>query len=331
MTTPVGELFLLGFRGAKIPPWLHSFARDFGLGGVLLFDYDCTDRAYSRNVFAREQLRELCTQIHALPSRPLVYVDQEGGKVRRLKERNGFAPLPSAKALPKLEASERQGLLRAAFVEMRELGIDINLAPVIDLDSNPLNPDIGAVERSYSADPSVVRQMAEEMLTAAQGVGLCLKHFPGCGGATVNSHTDLMDLSDSVEQEQLQLFSQLLERIPMVLLSHGVVRQWEADVPVSLSPVAVSKVRAMREEALIVTDDLQMAGLQKLSSTDEACRAAIRAGVDLLCLGNNLIDQEAACSGFAQKLLEALPRDPLLQRNFKESLTRLRQLKARYQ
>src|SRR5688572_3075059 len=98
----VGELFMLGFVGPTLPSWLRDFEARFGLGGVILFDYDYQAKTYENNVRSVEQVRELNAQIAALPSRPLVFVDQEGGKVRRLKDKLGFAPLPSQKELAKL-------------------------------------------------------------------------------------------------------------------------------------------------------------------------------------------------------------------------------------
>ena len=85
MTHKIGEMFMLGFRTPEIPEWLHSFASEFGLGGVILFDYDVTIKKYERNIFDKAQVKKLCKEIYALPSRPLIYVDQEGGKVWRLR------------------------------------------------------------------------------------------------------------------------------------------------------------------------------------------------------------------------------------------------------
>src|SRR4051794_22578580 len=94
---PVGELFILGFYGKAIPCWLRQFAVRYGLGGVILFDYSCQTRQYDNNIESPGQLRLLCEEISSLPSHPLVFIDQEGGLVRRLKETLGFKPLPSAK------------------------------------------------------------------------------------------------------------------------------------------------------------------------------------------------------------------------------------------
>ncbi len=94
---PVGELFILGFFGKTIPAWLREFAARYGLGGVILFDYSCQTQKYDNNIESPEQVQRLCEEISSLPSHPMVFIDQEGGLVRRLKESRGFKPLPSAK------------------------------------------------------------------------------------------------------------------------------------------------------------------------------------------------------------------------------------------
>src|SRR5437660_8496894 len=91
----IGELFILGFFGKTIPAWLKEFAGRHSLGGVILFDYSCQTKEYDNNIDSPEQLRGLCAEISRLPSNPMVFIDQEGGLVRRLKDARGFKPLPS--------------------------------------------------------------------------------------------------------------------------------------------------------------------------------------------------------------------------------------------
>jgi beta-N-acetylhexosaminidase len=323
----VGELFILGFRGRELPAWLREFESEFGLGGAILFDYDCQKRAYDNNIHSPEQVRALCSELTALPSRPLVTVDQEGGKVRRLKEKLGFAPLPSAKAFNGLPDSERESITRRSFSEMRALGFDYDLTPVIDLDSNPENPDIGKVERSYSPKAADVRACAEvvDRIARETGLGLCLKHFPGLGGATVNSHEQLTDISGSFSEEQLQLFYELANSIHggAVLVSHGIVREWDPKYPVSMSPVGIGKLRERAPEALLISDDLQMQGLQKLLPSAEACVQGIRAGLDMVILGNNLITDDDRCLDYAHALATESKKDPEFAKRLEESIRRV--------
>ena len=148
----IGELFILGFFGKTVPVWLKQFAARYGLGGVILFDYSCRTREYDNNIESPEQVQRLCKEIAALPSGPMVFIDQEGGLVRRLKESRGFAPLPSAKEFNHLARDRKRAILTESFAEMRRLGIHYDFAPVIDVDYNPENPNIGRIKRSFSAD-----------------------------------------------------------------------------------------------------------------------------------------------------------------------------------
>jgi beta-N-acetylhexosaminidase len=331
MDLQVGELFMLGFRGREIPAWMRDFAREFGLGGVILFDYDCIDKKYERNIFDPSQVKELCERIHSLPSRPMIFIDQEGGNVRRLKEEYGFVPLPSARQLGRLTPAQRLEALRPSYAEMRDVGIDVNLSPVVDLDINPDSPDIGSKQRSYSGDPKVVEECVNVLAEVAVSVGLqlCLKHFPGTGGAKVNPHDHVMDLSDCLTEEQVNVFRTLLARVPMVLFSHGVVNQWDKDTPVCLSHVAVSKVRSWAPDAYILTDDLQMQGVQNLMPTGDACVRAVRAGADLIIIGNNLKDEQKGSASFARNLRSACEKDALMRTHAEASIQRMRKLKSK--
>lgn len=327
---PIGELFVFGFRGPTIPAWLKAFAGEHGLGGVLLFDYDCLDKKYERNIFNPEQLTQLCAEIHALPSRPLVFIDQEGGRVRRLKDKYGFKPLPSARQFGTMTGAQRMAVLHPAYAEMKAVGIDINLAPVVDVDYNPTGPDIGAFERSFSAEPKVIEDCVHAIVEVARqhGIALCLKHFPGTGAARANPHDDIMDLSKYYSEDQAEIFKTLLPAVNLVLFSHGIVNQWEKGVPVCLSAVAVDKVRDWSPRAVIVTDDLQMQGVQKLMSTQEACIQALRAGADFILIGNNMMDQQEESSDFARRLQDVCSQELRSRENFNASLERIRKLKG---
>ncbi len=309
----VGEHFMLGFRGFALPDWLRAFAAEFGLGGVILFDRD-VQLGGPRNVESPAQVRALCAEVHALPGRPLVFVDQEGGLVRRLKVAAGFADLPSARAFAALPEPEARRLAAASCAEMKALGIDFDLAPVVDLDTNPDNPNIGKIERAFSADASEVRRCARLFGDAARavGLGLCVKHYPGLGGARTDSHRALTDISGLVSPEQERVFFELAAELPggAALLSHGIVREWDAERPTSISPAAVARFRAAQPDALLITDDVQMQGLQGAAGTEDAALQALAAGVDLVCVGNNLLAQAEECLEAARAARARAAREP---------------------
>jgi beta-N-acetylhexosaminidase len=306
----IGELFILGFFGKTVPAWLRDFASRYGLGGVILFDYSCRTRQYDNNIHSPDQLRALCAEIAALPSAPMVFIDQEGGLVRRLKESRGFAPLPSASEFNRLASDEKREILTAGFAEMRRLGIHYDFAPVIDVDYNPDNPNIGRIKRSYSADIAEVEANALLMSEVAQAerIGLCLKHFPGIGGAVVDSHHEFMDISDALRPEQEELFYSLAPKMfgDAVLVSHAIVRQWDAGNPMTLSAAGLGRLRRRLPDTLLITDDMQMQGLQQAMGTREASLRSLKAGMDRLSIGNNLFDQEQEMAAIAEYVGESL-------------------------
>lgn len=328
----IGELFILGFFGKTVPDWLREFAARFGLGGVILFDYSVRTRQYDNNIDTPEQVRALCAEIARLPSSPLVFIDQEGGLVRRLKDTRGFAPLPSAKDFNLLPPQEKRRILADSLHELRALGIHFNFAPVVDVDYNPDNPNIGRIKRSYSADIGEVEANALLMSEVAREarVGLCIKHYPGIGGADVDSHREFMDISDALRPEQESLFHSLAPKMfgNAVLVSHAIVRQWDPDNPATLSPAAIGRLRARRPETLLITDDMQMQGLQKALGTRAASLQSLRAGIDVLCIGNNLLDQEMEMAGIAQAVEQGVREEALDSEAIGCSIARVRARKA---
>jgi beta-N-acetylhexosaminidase len=329
---PIGELFVLGFFGKTVPVWLKEFAARSGLGGVILFDYSCRTQQYDNNIESPVQVQRLCGEIAALPSGPLVFIDQEGGLVRRLKESRGFAPLPSAKEFNHLAPDHKRAILTASFAEMRRLGIHYDFAPVIDVDYNPDNPNIGRIKRSFSADIAEVEANAllASEVARAQRIGLCLKHFPGIGGAVVDSHQEFMDISDALRGEQEELFYSLAPKIfgDAVLVSHAIVRQWDKDRPMTLSAAGLGRLRKRLPDTLLITDDMQMQGLQKALGTREASLQSLKAGMDMLCIGNNLFDQEHEMAAIAEYVEQSLRDKTLSGSAIEKSIARVGKRKA---
>jgi beta-N-acetylhexosaminidase len=161
-------------------------------------------------------------------------------------------------------------------------------------------------------------------------VGLCLKHFPGIGGARVDSHQEFMDISDALHPEQEALFYSLAPKMfgNAVLVSHAIVRQWDERNPATLSPAAIGRLRERLPDTLLITDDMQMQGLQKALGTREASLQSLRAGMDMLCIGNNLFDQEHEMAGMADAIGEEMRRETMDPLAIERSIDRVRKRKA---
>jgi beta-N-acetylhexosaminidase len=305
----IGKKFVLGFHGSQLPKWLEEFAIRFGLGGVILFDYRVETKTYENNILNPKQLKDLIGSIKALPSSPKIFIDQEGGKVRRLKESKGFKPLVSHQEYAQMEKGARLTQLRASFQEMKELGVDVVLGPVVDINYNSSSPDIGFYQRSFSGSLEKVTECALEWFDVAKEneLELCLKHYPGLGAAEQNSHEKLTNLSNAFYPEQENLFFDLLPKVPgrHILMSHGVIDSWGEGTPISVNPVAYQRVRDHVLNAQTITDDMQMRGLLDLMSLKMACQAALNCGVDHICIGNNLLNQEKEMVSLVQSLLKS--------------------------
>lgn len=262
---------------------------------MILFDYDVQRKKYDNNIHSYEQLKELCQNIKQLPSSPDIFIDQEGGKVRRLKETQGFAPLPSAEDFSKLGVETKKAVLLKSYSQMKELGIDYNLAPVIDINLNSDNPNIGALKRSFSSSTEVIEEnlLLINEVAKETNLKLCLKHYPGLGGATTDSHNCITDISKTLNDSQLELFYKYGNKIhgQAILVSHGFVKQWDETFPCTLSEPIISRLKQKCPDTLIISDDMQMHGVLDVSgSLESACQKALKAGVHRICIGNNLQD-----------------------------------------
>ena len=292
-----GQMLLVGFRGTAVnndSPILRDI-REHNLGGVILFDRDVQLKGTERNIQSPGQVRALTASLQANAQTTLfVAVDQEGGKVRRFREERGFAPSPSAKVMgqgspeqTRLEG-ERTGKLLAG------LGVNLNFAPVADVDVNPQSPAIGALERSFSADPDQVALHAHAFSRGllSQGVLPCLKHFPGHGSATVDSHLGLTDISKTWTPAELRPYELLipLKASPLIMTGHLFLRQFDEVHPSTLSRAVLTGILRQRLgfEGVIVSDDMQMRAIAEHYGQAEAILLAVEAGVDILVFGNNL-------------------------------------------
>jgi beta-N-acetylhexosaminidase len=195
-----------------------------------------------------------------------------------------------------------------------------------------LRTSIGKIERAYSADISQVAAnavLAGEIAWDAR-LGLCLKHYPGIGGAEVDSHQEFMDISDALDPEQEALFYALAPQMfgDAVLVSHAIVKHWDKDNPITLSAAGIGRLRGHLPDTLIITDDMQMQGLQKALVTRDACLRSLQAGVDMLCIGNNLLNQEQQMADIADAIEQGLQDETLAHPAIRKSIDRVRQRKA---
>jgi beta-N-acetylhexosaminidase len=294
----IAQMLLVGFRGLTVDeagPTVRDIA-DRGLGGVLLFSVDQLTGA-DRNVRSPDQLRDLVAGLHAAARRvPLIVaIDQEGGQVARLGPRNGFPATPSAAAMGRGDPADTRSVAGAMAATLAEMGVTLNLAPVLDLAINPTNPVIAAVERSFSADPAVVTAHATAFIEGhhEHSVRCSVKHFPGQGSATSDTHLGVVDVTDVWTDRELEPFAALVGAgaADAVLTAHIFNAALDPDHPATLSRATVTGILRdqLRFDGPVISDDLQMGAIRDAYGYPEAVALAIEAGVDLLLIANQLV------------------------------------------
>lgn len=288
----IGRMIISGFRGTRPgDPEVDRIRRylEAGeIGGVILL---------KRNISSPEQLLTLCLALReaAGPMAPVISIDQEGGQVARLDESNGFREWLSAAELAHMGMSDsdlRKYYLQRAR-ELATVGISLNFGPVLDLNVNPANPIIGALDRSYGADPSVVTRMATQFVLAHRdaGVRTCLKHFPGHGSSASDSHLKSVDITTSWSEIELSPFQQMIEAglAESVMMAHVYHPGFsdKKDRPTSLSSLGIDKLRKLAGfDGPVFTDDMQMGAITGIYPQERAAMLAIRAGNSFLIYSN---------------------------------------------
>jgi beta-N-acetylhexosaminidase len=268
------------FPGPTLPSWMTE-RLDAGLGSVCLF---------GSNIASAEQLASLTAQIHAVGPDVLITTDEEGGDVTRLHGRDG-SPHPGNAALGAVDdPTLTEAVARSIGVELFAAGIDLNAAPVVDVNSNPANPVIGV--RSFGADPSLVARHARAYIAGLQsaGVGACVKHFPGHGDTGLDSHLDLPTVDaplDVLRRRELAPFAAAVAAGTLaVMTSHVLLPAIDPLLPATLSPAVIALLRDdLGFDGLLVSDALDMKGASAGRGEPAAAVLALAAGCDLLCLG----------------------------------------------
>jgi len=277
-----GQLLMVGIPGPRMDAVARELVRDLKVGGVILF---------SRNIESPEQVwelnRDLQREAAAAGSLPLLLaVDQEGGRVQRLKA--PFTIIPPARELgTSCTPEEVERLARQVGRELALVGFNVNLAPVLDIPRTPACP---LWDRAYGSSGKQVARYAMAAVRGYMSGGVIpvVKHFPGLGDTEADSHEVLpvAKSADPLREEDLLPFRRAVHAgVPMVMTAHLSVPEWEAQ-PVTLSPVALQEWlrRRLRFEGVIITDDLEMGAIATRLPAPQGARAALTAGADLLLI-----------------------------------------------
>jgi beta-N-acetylhexosaminidase len=318
----VGQKLMVGISGKTIDSETRKHLQEIKPGSVILF---------SRNISSVKQVEKLIVQLHELlPSPPLIAIDQEGGRVIRFTK--GVTVFPGNMALGaagSIELSYQQGLLSA--LQLKETGIDLNLAPVVDVITSHHNP--GITIRSFGENPERVSDLAAAFIKGTQkaGVAAVAKHFPGKGAAEVDAHFDLPTVSLSrkpFEKIHLFPFKKAVENgVKGIMSTHVYYPELESKklCPATFSQKIVRDyIRTkMNYDGLIFSDDLEMGAIVKHNTIEEACLKATRAGHDMLLICSNYQWQK---QGF-HALVDAYSTSQLPMDDLATSVKRIKNLK----
>ena len=313
-----GQLLFAGFQGTEVPEDLAALLRQGRVGGVVLF---------ARNLRDPEQVHRLVAELHALApaTAPLcVAIDQEGGRVQRLRAPwTEWPPMRRLGERDDLEETAR--VARALARELADLGIDLDFAPVVDVDTNPANPVIG--DRSFGREAERVARHASAFVRAmqAEGVAACAKHFPGHGDTQEDSHVALPRVDHPLarlrEIELVPFRAAALAGVASMMTAHVLLSCFDDRLPATLCAPVLELLRSeLGYDGLVFGDDFEMAAVAAQFPPREATRRALEAGVDalLVCSRADMRDEVLA-------ELEAQPEARLA-----APLRRLAALKSRF-
>ncbi|WP_458123178.1 beta-N-acetylhexosaminidase [Paenibacillus sp. Z3-2] len=293
----VGQLFMCGFHGQHADEQITRLIREYHVGGVIYF---------RRNVESVNQLTRLSAELQGIAAEvgelPLmISVDQEGGMVARI-DKDGVTQVPGNMALG--ATGNPEYTLECARIlgrELKSIGIDMNLAPVVDVNNNALNPVIGV--RSYGENAERVAEHGAAAITGyqSQGIAATAKHFPGHGDTTVDSHLGMVTVPhDRKRLEQIELlpFHRAIEAgVDAIMTAHVIFPAIEPEpVPATLSHKVLTGLlrEEMGFEGIIITDCLEMHAISKPYGVAEGAIRAVEAGADLILVSHTLQDQVAA-------------------------------------
>ncbi len=338
----VGQMLMIGFRGDVLDEDIAALLRDIQPGGVVLFDYDLQSKGeVVRNITSPRQLRTLTSALQDIATVPyFIAVDAEGGYVNRLKKKYGFAvSVPSAQKLGRKSPGRTKKVADALARELKDMGINWNFAPVVDVNIDPKSPAIGAIERSFSDVPRTVIAHANAFINAhrAHQVIPTLKHFPGHGSAASDTHLGVTDVTETYRRaKELLPYQKFIQKgyDDPIITAHIVNRKLDkSGRPATLSHDIMMKL--LRDEmgfdGVVISDDMQMGAIVEAFGLAEAVVEAIKAGVDMILLANQIGEYNIEqVYDVKNAIVQAVADGVVKEDRICESFNRIQRLKQRF-
>lgn len=351
----VGQMIMTGFHGDGTGENAESFAaieeqikRGY-VGGVILFDVDVSGlvaqgmtipeakkHIFSSNIKNMDQVKQLTSHLQSIAPTPLlIAIDQEGGKIQRLKPEHGFAPIASAKELARGDARTTYDVAYDLGTRLSDIGINVDFAPLLDVDVNPKSPAIGALERSFSPNPDVVTEHGNAFANGLNDANVIssFKHFPGHGSATGDTHAGLTDITNTYQDYELQPWKSLLKNASpsaTVMVAHVVNNNFDT-LPASLSYKTIQMIRDMGFKGVIVSDDMDMGAIVNQYGREKAIEMAVNAGNDILVFGNNLTFDKNRGKEVHNTIVKMVHQGKIKRSRIRESYNRIKTMKKALQ
>ncbi len=301
-------MLIMGFMGSEIHE--HSPITEWlladGLGGVLLFDKDVASGAFGKNLQSQSQIKQLIHQLnhYAMLSSEegdnklplLTAIDYEGGVIDRLAHIDGCMTTMSPWEMAQLSPEALEAEFKQMADTLKNLGFNLNFAPVVDLNLQKERGIIGALKRSFAENPEIVAHIAKKFVTALSdyGIATCYKHFPGHGSALGDTHEGFVDVTDTFDDKELIPYYRLVGDVfqpTMIMTAHVINRNLDPHgLPATLSHAILTNLLRdkINYDGIIISDDLQMQAISDHYSLDEALMLTINAGADMIIFANQL-------------------------------------------
>jgi beta-N-acetylhexosaminidase len=292
----IGQMLLVGYPGPDLDSLLLKEVQSGKVGSIILFEKNVPKTA---TAFA--PLKKVLWTYQKAASIPLlICIDQEGGRVNRLKDKYGFPRSITANAMGKSRSLDSVRFYGESIASnLAGLGFNVNFAPCVDVNVNPNNPVIAKSGRSFSPSADSVTMLAREYIKQHRkyGVITVLKHFPGHGSSTDDSHYGIADVTKTWSEMELNPYKTLLAEgyVDAIMSAHIVNAQLDPKrLPGTLSKRVLDSLlrKKIGYNGVVFSDDMQMQAITKYYGFDEAVKLAINGGIDILCFSNNIPNNE---------------------------------------
>jgi beta-N-acetylhexosaminidase len=323
----IGQLIMVGFNNTGDSyDTLKVDLEQLNLGSVIL---------YGHNLENPTQMKNLTTELNTFAkSKLFIATDQEGGYVSRLNAGNGFQSTYSAAQLGSFNSEETtRGAANLMAGWMNQVGINVNLAPVADVNVNPKSPAIGKLNRSFSSDPAIVSKhvnwYADEFHQA--NIATALKHFPGHGSAVSDSHLGFTDISTTWKTYELDPFRNVIESgySDMIMTGHLFKEDWDSTYPVSLSKHAITTILrdSLHFNGVVISDEFFMKAISNNFGLDEAIVESINAGTDILLFYGNLYEGNSITRHVINLIMSKIESGEIDEQLISDAFERVQKLK----